>query len=138
MLTLTGSKGHFCDGISRRSFLQVGGLAAGGLTLPQLLQAEQKNDKPGHKAVIMVYLSGGISHQDTVDLKPEAPAEVRGEFHPIETSVPGIFFGELLPKLQRSDEALFLAARHAAAAPAAPPASPPRRRHRHRCPSALR
>ena len=99
MLTLTGSKGHFCDGISRRSFLQVGGLAAGGLTLPQLLQAEQKNDKPGHKAVIMVYLSGGISHQDTVDLKPEAPAEVRGEFHPIETSVPGIFFGELLPKL---------------------------------------
>ena len=99
MLTLTGAKGHFCDGISRRSFLQVGGLAAGGLTLPQLLQAEQKNDKPGHKAVIMVYLSGGISHQDTVDLKPEAPAEVRGEFHPIETSVPGIFFGELLPKL---------------------------------------
>lgn len=100
MLTFLGSRGRFCDGVCRRSFLQAGSLAVGGLTLPDLLQAESRHGKgTGHKAVIMVYLSGGISHQDTVDLKPDAPSEVRGEFHPIETSVPGIFFGELLPKL---------------------------------------
>lgn len=100
MLTFSGPGSRFCDGVSRRSFLQAGALAAGGLTLPQLLRAEQQQGTAsGHKAVIMVYLSGGISHQDTVDLKPAAPPEVRGEFHPIESSVPGIFFGELLPKL---------------------------------------
>ena len=100
MLRLTGPRRRFCDGVPRRSFLQAGGLAAGGLTLPGLLRAEQQQGKTnGHKSVIMVYLSGGISHQDTVDLKPAAPVEVRGEFEPIETSVPGTFFGELLPKL---------------------------------------
>jgi hypothetical protein len=53
----------------------------------------------GHKSVIMVYLSGGLAHQDTFDLKPDAPAEVRGEFAPIATRVPGVQFGELLPRL---------------------------------------
>ncbi len=72
----------------------------GGLSLPQLLQAEEANGtKKSHKAVIMVYLSGGLAHQDTFDLKPEAPEEIRGEFAPIETNVPGVQFGELLPKL---------------------------------------
>ena len=79
--------GHrYCDGVSRRSFLKVGGLAMGGLALPQLLRAEETARAGGsHKSVIMVYLSGGLAHQDTFDLKPDAPAEVRGEFKPIAT-----------------------------------------------------
>ncbi|HUQ68867.1 MAG TPA: DUF1501 domain-containing protein [Planctomycetaceae bacterium] len=100
-----GSDGRrFCDGVSRRAVLRIGGLAVGGLTLPQLLRAESLAGRAaglGHKAVIMVYLSGGLSHQDTFDLKPEAPLELRGEFHPIATSVPGIQFCEHLPKLAK-------------------------------------
>jgi hypothetical protein len=90
---------RFCDGVARRSFLQAGALAIGGLSLPQLLKAEAAQGKLGHKAVIMVYLSGGISHQDTFDLKPEAPPEIRGEFLPISTSVPGLQISEKLPLL---------------------------------------
>ena len=97
MPTLPGSP-RFCDGLSRRSFLRVGGLALGGLTLPQLLQAESTSGS-SERSIILVYLSGGLAHQDTFDLKPNAPAEVRGEFKPIDTNVPGIQFGELLPKL---------------------------------------
>ena len=100
MLTLIGDRGRFCDGLSRRSFLQIGSLAVGGLTLPQLLRAESLSGRgSSHKSVIMVYLSGGLSHQDTFDLKPDAPDGIRGEFQPIDTAVPGIQFGELLPKL---------------------------------------
>lgn len=98
MLMFPGQRRRYCDGVSRRSFLQIGGLAIGGLTLPQLLQAETAAGR-GHKSIIMVYLSGGIAHQDTFDLKPDAPSEVRGEFNPIPTTVPGIEFCELLPKL---------------------------------------
>src|SRR5262249_52530138 len=98
MLTLFGPRGHFCDGVSRRSFLKIGALAVGGLSLPALLRAEQKAGRRSHKAVIMVYLSGGLAHQDTFDLKPDAPPEVRGEFKPIATKVPGIQVCELLPR----------------------------------------
>lgn len=99
MLTLFGSGRRYCDGVSRRSFLKIGGLAMGGLSLPQILQAEQQSAAgPSQKSVIMVYLSGGLAHQDTFDLKPDAPDGVRGEFKPIETAVPGIQIGELLPK----------------------------------------
>jgi uncharacterized protein (DUF1501 family) len=98
MLTLLGTPTRYCDGLSRRSFLQVGGLALGGLTLPQLLRAEQAKGR-SHRSVIMVYLTGGLAHQDTFDLKPSAPAEVRGEFRPIATSAPGVQFCELLPRL---------------------------------------
>ena len=98
MLNFVGRAHRYCDGLSRRSFLRVGGLALGGLSLPQLLRAEQKTGK-SQRSVIMVYLSGGLSHQDTFDLKPKAPAEVRGEFKPIATNVPGIQIGELLPRL---------------------------------------
>ncbi len=101
MLTFLGTGQRYCDGISRRSFLQLGSLAVGGLALPQLLQAEQKKGR-SHRSVIMVYLSGGLAHQDTVDLKPSAPSEVRGEFKPIATSVPGVQIGELLPRLAKS------------------------------------
>jgi hypothetical protein len=100
MLTLFGPRGRFCDGVSRRSFLKIGGLALGGLSLPALLRAEQKAGvRRSHKAVIMVYLSGGLAHQDTFDLKPGAPPEIRGEFRPIDTRVPGVQVCELLPKL---------------------------------------
>lgn len=100
MLRLNAQSHRYCDGLDRRSFLQLGGLAAGGLTLGHLLGAEaQAERRSSHKSVIMVYLSGGLSHQDTFDLKPDAPKEIRGEFNPISTSVPGVEFGELLPKL---------------------------------------
>ncbi|MDA0810353.1 MAG: DUF1501 domain-containing protein [Planctomycetota bacterium] len=100
MLTLSGPNHRYCDGIKRRLFLQAGSLAVGGLTLPGLLRAESAADTGSpQKSVIMVYLSGGLSHQDTFDLKPLAPKEIRGEFNPIPTSVPGIEFGEHLPRL---------------------------------------
>src|SRR6202045_425436 len=101
MLQLLGPRRRFCDGLSRRSFLQIGGLAVGGLTLPSLLRAEEQSGKRSHRSVIMVYLSGGLAHQDTFDLKPNAPAEVRGEFKPIATNVSGIQIGELLPRMAR-------------------------------------
>jgi uncharacterized protein (DUF1501 family) len=85
--------------VTRRSFLEIGSLAVGGLTLPHLLQAEQAAGRRSHKAVIMVYLSGGMSHQDTFDLKPHAPAEIRGEFNPVSSVVPGLDVCELLPRL---------------------------------------
>src|SRR5438046_1951843 len=101
MLTLLGPHHRYCDGISRRSFLRIGSLALGGLSLPHLLRAEQAGKHSSRRSVIMVYLSGGLAHQDTFDLKPNAPAEVRGEFRPIDTKIPGIRVGELLPRLAR-------------------------------------
>jgi hypothetical protein len=101
MLNILGDRaGCFCDGLTRRTFLQAGGLALGGLSLPQLLQAEAlSGSRSSHKSVIMIFLSGGPPHQDMVDLKPDAPAEVRGEFKPIRTRVPGIDICEHLPRL---------------------------------------
>ncbi len=98
MLRLNCSASRYCDGVSRRSFLQIGGLAAGGLSLAQLSQLSAAQGGHRHKSVIMVYLSGGLLHQDTFDLKAQAPQEVRGEFNPISTNVVGLEFGELLPK----------------------------------------
>ncbi len=109
MLTLWGPGEHtrYCDGRSRRSFLKIGGLAMGGLSLPGLLQAETRGVSRGpsgaarssHKSVIMIYLSGGAPHQDTFDLKPEAPDGIRGEFKPIATRLPGVRIGEMLPRI---------------------------------------
>jgi hypothetical protein len=102
MLTLCGDSSRFCDGVSRRAFLQIGSLAVGGLTLPDLLAADASAGRDASKrSVIMVYLAGGLSHQDTFDLKPEAPDGIRGEFKPIDTVVPGIQIGELLPMTAR-------------------------------------
>jgi hypothetical protein len=107
MLSILGRSHTFCDRLSRRSFLQIGGLALGGLSLPQVLQAEaQAGIRRSHKAVIMVFLSGGPPHQDMVDLKPAAPAEIRGEFKPISTSVPGIQICEHLPQIAKMTDRL--------------------------------
>ncbi len=106
MLTVFGPDARYCDGVSRRSFLKVGALGVGGLTLPHLMRAEAANGKKSHKSVIMVYLSGGMAHQDTFDLKPNGPAELRGEFKPIPTNVTGIQFGEHLPKLAKCADKL--------------------------------
>src|SRR5437867_2469555 len=100
MLTIYGSASRFCDGVSRRNFLKIGSLALGGLTLPQLLRAEQQSGiRKSHKAVIMIFLPGGPSHQDMFDLKLDAPSEIRGEFKPIPTRVPGIQICEHLPRI---------------------------------------
>lgn len=104
MLNVLGARHRFCDGINRRTLLRLGGLAMGGLSLPDLLRAEAVANRRSHKAVIMVFLSGGPPHQDMVDLKVDAPVEIRGEFQPIATKVPGIEICELLPMLaQRTD-----------------------------------
>lgn len=90
----------FCDGVTRRDVLQAGALTLGGLTLPQLLQAEQSAGIRGSKkAVIMIYMCGAPGHQDMYDLKMDAPSEIRGEFKPIRTSVPGIEICEHMPRL---------------------------------------
>src|SRR5262245_54293723 len=98
MFTLWGARQRFCDGITRRSFLQIG--AFGGLTLAGLLRARatagEVPSSPG-KSAIMIYLPGGPSHMDMYDLKPEAPAEFRGEFKPIPTNVTGIQICEHMP-----------------------------------------
>ncbi len=102
MLTqLLGKRQSFCDRVSRRSFLQIGAAGIGGLTLPALLRSEATATQPGvsQKSIINVYLPGGPSHIDMFDLKPDAPAEIRGEFHPIKTTVPGMDICYLMPKL---------------------------------------
>jgi hypothetical protein len=103
MLTINnGAPGRsgFCDGISRRNFLKIGALGLGGLSLPQLLQAEAASGiRRSHKAVIMIFLPGGPSHQDMFDLKTDAPSEIRGEFKSIRTKVPGLEICEHLPLL---------------------------------------
>ena len=89
-------KGGFCDGVNRRDFLTIGGTIAGGLMLPDLLRAEAQQQRgTQHKAIINIYLPGGPPHQDMWDLKPNAPREIRGEFNPIQTNVPGIDICEL-------------------------------------------
>jgi uncharacterized protein (DUF1501 family) len=89
---------------SRRELLQAGAISYLGLNLPDLLRAEAKTVKK-HNATadscILIFLDGGPSHLDMWDLKTAAPAEIRGEFKPISTSVPGIQFGEHLPRMAR-------------------------------------
>src|SRR5438093_13187461 len=102
MLTIWGRKQPFCDGVTRREVLKIGGLALGGLSLPALLQAEaQAGIRSSHKAIIMVYLPGGPPHLDMVDLKPDAPAEIRGPYKPVETNVAGIQVSEHMPRLAK-------------------------------------
>jgi len=93
-----------CPGprLSRRQMIQAGAASVLGLSLPQLLRADASRKTSAHAdACIIVFLNGGPSHLDMWDPKPEAPAEIRGEFKTIPTSVQGVLFGEHLPKLAR-------------------------------------
>ena len=107
MLSILGPRVRpYCNGQSRRHFLKIGGLALGGLSLTQILRAESasmSSHRQGlsHKAIIMIYLSGGPSHQDMYDLKMDAPVEIRGSFRPIATNVPGIQICEHMPRLAK-------------------------------------
>ncbi len=103
MLDVEGrGSGSFCDGVSRRDFLRVGSLGMGGLSLPQLLQAEKAAGVgSSNKAIIMVYMAGAPPHQDLIDPKPDAPKEVRSEFGPIRTNVTGIHVNESLPMMAK-------------------------------------
>jgi hypothetical protein len=93
MLSVLGPARHACDGVSRRTLLQWGGLGALGLGLPELLRSAAVG-APARPATadacILVFLFGGPSQIDTWDMKPEAPSDFRGEFRPIDTCVPGI------------------------------------------------
>src|SRR5512138_3821515 len=90
-----------CPGtLGRRSFLHAGLTAFGGLTLADLFRLRARAAAPtGPKSMIVLWLWGGPSHMETFDLKPDAPAEYRGEFKPIRTNVPGVEIGEHLPRL---------------------------------------
>jgi hypothetical protein len=102
VLTFTGrGAAHNCDGVTRRDFMQVGALGAIGLSLPQLLQAkEQGAIRPGtdDRACIMIFNLGAPSQLDTFDMKPDAPAEIRGPFQPISTRSPEFQLSEILPR----------------------------------------
>jgi hypothetical protein len=100
MLNIFGEKYQSCDGVSRRNFLKAGVLGLGSLTLGDVLRlrAEQGARSPTpDTSVILIWKGGGPSHIDTWDLKPDAPAEYRGEFMPIQTNVSGIQISEHLP-----------------------------------------
>jgi hypothetical protein len=93
-----------CEGISRREFIQIGSAGFLGLTLPGLFGAQQalaSNRIDNEMSVILVFLWGGPPHQDTFDMKPDAPPEIRGQFKPIPTNVPGIQICEHLPSLAK-------------------------------------
>ncbi|MFM7862620.1 MAG: DUF1501 domain-containing protein, partial [Planctomycetaceae bacterium] len=105
MLTILGQSARYCDGIARRGFLKIGGFAMGSVapaTLASLMRAEAAtpggNARKG-KAIINIFLGGGPPHQDMWEIKTEAPREIRGEFSPIDTAVPGIQIGECFPQL---------------------------------------
>ena len=106
MLEFVGRSRRTCDGVSRRTFLQVGALTFGGLSLADWLRARAAaaatanpaTATPRKRSVILIWQAGGPSHLDMYDLKPDAPAEVRGEFRPIPTAVPGVQISEHLPQ----------------------------------------
>lgn len=103
MLSILGRsdrRQRFCNGMTRRDALCIGGAALGGLTLPGLLRAEaESGTRKSHKSLIMIYLCGGPPHQDMYDLKVDAPSEIRGPFAAIPTNVPGIEICEHLPRM---------------------------------------
>ncbi len=99
MIRVKGSSYRHCDGITRRGFLTAGALGLSGLTLDQLLRAEAAAGiGSSNKAVINIHLDGGPPQMDTIDMKPDAPSEVRGEFQPIATKLPGFMISELMPR----------------------------------------
>jgi hypothetical protein len=120
MLNFLGSGYRMCDGISRRDFLQIGSLGTAGIAMPELFRgrawAAAKPSAGGFgtaKSCILLFMRGGAAQQDTWDLKPEAPAEIRGEFKPIATNVPGIQISEHFPLSARyADKYLIIRSLH--------------------------
>jgi len=106
MLNLFPRKTRNCEGVSRRSFLQVGTLAGLGLSLPTAFAEKRASANEGRSSsdvsCILIWTHGGTSHHDTVDPKPEAPLNVRGEFGVIDTSVPGVQFTDIVPGLAKN------------------------------------
>jgi hypothetical protein len=115
MLALGESNLRLCEGLTRREWLRAGGLSALGLTLPELLR--QRSDAAAApraasfgraKSCIVVFLFGAPAHQDIWDLKPAAPSDIRGEFRPIASRVPGIHLGEHVPLIAEQAHRLAL------------------------------
>ena len=103
MLRITGSASRACDGIDRRELMRIGALSLfPTVTLPRLLEAAQGTSRslPQRvKSVVLLNLFGGPSHIDMFDLKPEAPSDIRGEFKPISSSLPGLQICEHMPRI---------------------------------------
>ena len=100
------SAGRYCDGLTRRSFVQVGLAGMASVGLPTILKAREGSPEGSGKktSVILIWLDGGPGHMDMYDLKPEAPAEYRGIWNPIRSNVPGFEMTELFPlQAQRAD-----------------------------------
>lgn len=118
MFSILGKSGRLCDGASRRELLTVGGISMFGLGLPTFLshqarareakEASSATGKGRAQALLLLYLQGSPSHIDLWDMKPDAPAEIRGEFKPIATRVPGIYLSETLPLLAQQTDKLAL------------------------------
>src|SRR5262245_48275931 len=106
MLDLVNGRTSDCRGLSRRSFLRVGGLATLGLSLSGYLRLQASQPGRDRKSIscILLWMQGGPSHHDSFDPKPEAPAEVRGEFKTIATTLPGVQLAEHLPLLARQTD----------------------------------
>ncbi len=98
MLRLQDRGVSLCDGITRRDWLRIGGLGLGGLSLASLLSAAEQRRGGKAKSVIVLMLNGGPPQHESWDPKPEAPAEVRGEFGAISSKTPGLKVGELMPR----------------------------------------
>ncbi|MFM7215577.1 MAG: DUF1501 domain-containing protein, partial [Verrucomicrobiota bacterium] len=122
MISVPGKYGATCDGFSRREFLRLGGAGLAGLSLADILRlqagqnpavgpapGQPKNGWGAAKSVIILYLQGGPSHIDIWDPKPDAPSNIRGDFKPIRTKVPGIQVSEVMPRLaQQLDKATLI------------------------------
>ena len=109
MLRILGNRKHLCQGLTRRELLQVGGIGLCGMGLPELLRfQEARAGDAGNsgtfgkaKSCIVLFLYGAWSQLDTLDMKPDAPSDIRGEFEPISTSSPGLQICEHLPRMAR-------------------------------------
>ena len=110
MLRVLGSSKRLCDGVSRRDLLSLGGLSLCGVGAPALFPTLLKSESvektsesafPGFgraKNVILLYLFGGPSHVETLDMKPQAPVEIRGKLQAIDSTLPGLLMCEHLPR----------------------------------------
>ncbi|MBU6400247.1 MAG: DUF1501 domain-containing protein [Verrucomicrobia bacterium] len=112
MLSIPGETGRTCDGFTRREFMRVGGAGILGLALGDVLKLQAMSAQPlapsrprngwgQAKSVVMIFLQGGPSHIDIWDPKPDAPSNIRGEFRPIKSNVPGIWLSEVMPLLAK-------------------------------------